>query len=95
MNGLPLSLANASQPSLGRRARWTRPRAVTGTPAAPVADFTVSARNASVAATRNAGVPALAARAEGRYERDTVDLRGATVTAAGGLSLTAFGPGAR
>ncbi len=89
--GLPLAIANASQPSLGAQGTLDATATVTGTPTAPIADFTVSARNASVAASRNAGVPALAARAEGRFERDAVDLRSASVTAAGGLSLTASG----
>lgn len=89
--GLPLALANATQPSLGAQGTLDATATVTGTPAAPVADFTLSARNASVAATRDAGVPALALRADGRYEGDAVTLRSAALTAAGGLSLTASG----
>ncbi|BBE73787.1 translocation/assembly module TamB domain-containing protein [Oharaeibacter diazotrophicus] len=91
VDGLPLALADAASPGLGAQGRVDATAKVTGTPAAPQATFTVRGSGISVAASREAGVGALAVAAEGRFAGETVDLSTVKVTGPSGLALTASG----
>ena len=62
----------------------------TGSVSAPDARFDISASNVSVAQSRSAGAPALAAVAQGTYAGDTLNLANARITVGGG-SITANG----
>ncbi len=87
---LPVGLANGFVDGLGAQGTLSGTATATGSISAPNARFDISASGVSVAQSRAAGAPALAAIAQGTYAGDTLNLANARVTVGGG-TITANG----
>lgn len=90
VTALPASLANIASPGLGASGMLSATAKVTGTGAAPVADFEVRGESLSANALRGVGLTPLQLAAKGHFANRTVALD-ATVSGAGGLSVKARG----
>ncbi|MBP0578453.1 translocation/assembly module TamB domain-containing protein [Labrys sp. LIt4] len=88
---LPLSLANIASPGLGATGTLSANVKLSGKPADPAAEFDVKGSGLSVAAAKGFGIPALQLAANGRYAGKAVTIGNASLTGAGGLSVTARG----
>lgn len=90
IRNVPLSLANGFSPGLGANGTLQGEAKVSGPVTAPGATYSLKVTGLSTQATRGAGVPAAQIDSKGRLEgkRVTTDT---TVTAAGGMRVTANG----
>ncbi|MBY3209782.1 translocation/assembly module TamB domain-containing protein [Rhizobium laguerreae] len=87
---LPAALANDFVPNLSAGGTISGTVAVTGTPAAPVADFKLDWKDATTGQTKGAGLAPLGITAGGKYADKKLDFD-ATVGSNDGLSLKAAG----
>jgi translocation and assembly module TamB len=87
---LPASLANSFVPDLDAAGAISGKAAVTGTPAAPIADFTLDWKNAATSQTRAAGLSALSIGANGKFADNKLDFQ-TDLSGKGGVSLKAAG----
>ncbi len=87
---LPASLANSFVPDLDAAGAISGKVSVTGTPAAPVADFTLDWKNAATSQTKGAGLSALAIGADGKFADNKLDFK-TDLSGKGGVSLKAAG----
>ncbi|GAB5377712.1 MAG: hypothetical protein AcusKO_41740 [Acuticoccus sp.] len=87
---LPLAIANAFVPDLDVAGTVSGEADITGSLDDPVATFTVNVDEANAAPLRTAGIAPASATANGRYQREQVDLANATLNIGGG-TLTASG----
>ena len=90
ITALPAALANSFSAGLGAEGTISGKLSVTGTAGDPAARFNASWQSGAVAATRKAGLGALAARAQGSYAQNVLTLD-SSVRGGGGLDLTAKG----
>ncbi|BDA82842.1 translocation/assembly module TamB [Aureimonas sp. SA4125] len=95
LDRLPVGLANGFVPDLGAQGTLSGTASATGSITDPNAVFDISAAGVSVAQTRAAGAPAVAAIARGSYrdarlaiETARVDVGGGTLTVAGSAGDT-------
>ncbi|TBA24237.1 filamentous hemagglutinin adherence factor [Rhizobium ruizarguesonis] len=87
---LPAALANGFVPNLSAGGTISGTIAVTGTPAAPVADFKLDWKDATTGQTKGAGLAPLAITAGGKFADNKLDFD-TTVGSNDGLSLKAAG----
>ncbi|AHF85916.1 filamentous hemagglutinin adherence factor [Rhizobium leguminosarum bv. trifolii WSM1689] len=87
---LPATLANGFVPNLSAGGAISGTIAVTGTPAAPVADFKLDWKDATTGQTKGAGLAPLGITAGGKFADQKLDFD-ATVGSNDGLSLKAAG----
>ncbi|OWV67277.1 filamentous hemagglutinin adherence factor [Rhizobium sp. R339] len=87
---LPAALANGFVPNLSAGGTISGTIAVTGTPAAPVADFKLDWKDATTGQTKGAGLAPLGITAGGKFADKRLDFD-TTVGGADGLSLKAAG----
>ncbi|MGO7590326.1 translocation/assembly module TamB domain-containing protein [Rhizobium leguminosarum] len=87
---LPAALANGFVPNLSAGGTISGTIAVTGTPAAPVADFKLDWKDATTGQTKGAGLAPLDITAGGKFADNTLDFD-TTVGSDDGLSLKAAG----
>lgn len=87
---LPAALANGFVPNLSAGGTISGTIAVTGTPAAPVADFKLDWKDATTGQTKGAGLAALGITAGGKFADNKLDFN-TTVGSNDGLSLKAAG----
>ncbi len=87
---LPASLANSFVPDLEAAGAISGKFAVSGTPAAPIADFTLDWKNAATSQTKGAGLSALAIGASGKFADNRLDFQ-TDLSGKGGVSLKAAG----
>ena len=87
---LPASLANSFVPNLEAAGAISGKFAVSGTPAAPIADFTLDWKNAATSQTKGAGLSALAIGASGKFADNRLDFQ-TDLSGKGGVSLKAAG----
>ncbi|TAU85563.1 translocation/assembly module TamB domain-containing protein [Rhizobium leguminosarum] len=87
---LPAALANGSVPNLSAGGTISGTIAVTGTPAAPVADFKLDWKDATTGQTKGAGLAPLGITAGGKFADNKLDFD-TTVGSNDGLSLKAAG----
>ncbi|TAV50689.1 filamentous hemagglutinin adherence factor [Rhizobium leguminosarum] len=87
---LPAALANGFVPNLSAGGTISGTIAVTGTPAAPVADFKLDWKDATTGQTKGAGLAPLGITAGGKFADNKLDFD-ATVGSNDGLSLKAAG----
>lgn len=87
---LPAALANGFVPNLSAGGTISGTIAVTGTPAAPVADFKLDWKDATTGQTKGAGLAPLGITAGGKFADNKLDFD-TTVGGGDGLSLTAAG----
>ncbi|MBY3219620.1 translocation/assembly module TamB domain-containing protein [Rhizobium laguerreae] len=87
---LPAALANDFVPNLSAGGTISGTVAVTGTPAAPVADFKLDWKDATTGQTKGAGLAPLGITAGGKFADKKLDFD-ATVGSNDGLSLKAAG----
>ena len=80
---LPAALANSFSPGLGAEGAISGAVTVTGTPSAPVARFDLALANASLAASRNAGLGALSVTSQGNFSNGVVSVASRISDAAG------------
>lgn len=90
INELPAALANGFVPNLSAGGTISGTIAVTGTPAAPVADFKLDWKDATTGQTKGAGLAPLAITAGGKFADNKLDFD-TDVSGADGLSLKAGG----
>lgn len=90
VDALPLALANAVRPELALSGTVSGRANVTGTAAAPAAQFEVSVEAASAAPLREAGIAPVNATVAGRYADGAAALDTARATIGGG-TITATG----
>jgi translocation and assembly module TamB len=87
---LPASLANGFVPKLDAEGTISGRISVTGTPAAPIANFKLDWKNAATGHTRSAGLSLLAIAANGKFADDKLDFQ-TDMAGKGGVSLRAAG----
>ncbi|MBY5332647.1 filamentous hemagglutinin adherence factor [Rhizobium leguminosarum] len=87
---LPAALANGFVPNLSAGGTISGTIAVTGTPAAPVADFKLDWKDATTGQTKGAGLAPLGITAGGKFADHKLDFD-TTVSSDDGLSLKAAG----
>ncbi|WP_163875921.1 translocation/assembly module TamB domain-containing protein [Rhizobium laguerreae] len=87
---LPAALANGFVPNLSAGGTISGTIAVTGTPAAPVADFKLDWKDATTGQTKGAGLAPLGITAVGKFADNKLDFD-TTVGSNDGLSLKAAG----
>ncbi|TCA24505.1 filamentous hemagglutinin adherence factor [Rhizobium leguminosarum bv. viciae] len=87
---LPAALANGFVPNLSAGGTISGTIAVTGTPAAPVADFKLNWKDATTGQTKGAGLAPLGITAGGKFADNKLDFD-TTVGSNDGLSLKAAG----
>ncbi|TBZ17503.1 translocation/assembly module TamB domain-containing protein [Rhizobium leguminosarum] len=87
---LPAALANGFVPNLSAGGTISGTVAVTGTPAAPVADFKLDWKDATTGQTKGAGLAPLGITAGGKFADNKLDFD-TTVGSNDGLSLKAAG----
>ncbi|MBY5817161.1 filamentous hemagglutinin adherence factor [Rhizobium leguminosarum] len=87
---LPAALANGFVPNLSAGGTISGTIAVTGTPAAPVADFKLDWKDATTGQTKGAGLAPLGITAGGKFADNKLDFD-TTVGSNDGLSLKAVG----
>ncbi|MBY5315044.1 filamentous hemagglutinin adherence factor [Rhizobium leguminosarum] len=87
---LPAALANGFVPNLSAGGTISGTVAVTGTPAAPVADFKLDWKDATTGQTKGAGLAPLGITAGGKFADNKLDFD-TTVGSNDGLSLRAAG----
>ncbi|MGO7530311.1 translocation/assembly module TamB domain-containing protein [Rhizobium leguminosarum] len=87
---LPAALANGFVPNLSAGGTISGTIAVTGTPAAPVADFKLDWKDATTGQTKGAGLAPLGITAGGKFADNKLDFN-TTVGSNDGLSLKAAG----
>ncbi|OHV18454.1 filamentous hemagglutinin adherence factor [Rhizobium sp. RMa-01] len=87
---LPAALANGFVPNLSAGGTISGRIAVTGTPAAPVADFKLDWKDATTGQTKGAGVAPLGITAGGKFADNRLDFD-TTISGGDGLSLKAAG----
>ncbi len=87
---VPLDVANAIRPDLGLRGKISGTAKVTGPGSAPRITFKIAGDGLSATALRDAGLPALAVKADGNTEGDRLKLD-AAVSSANGIGATARG----
>ncbi|RWX20414.1 filamentous hemagglutinin adherence factor [Rhizobium hidalgonense] len=87
---LPAALANGFVPNLSAGGTISGTIAVTGTPAAPVADFKLDWKDATTGQTKGAGLAPLGITAGGRFADNRLDFD-TTIGSDDGLSLKAAG----
>ncbi|MBY3169725.1 translocation/assembly module TamB domain-containing protein [Rhizobium laguerreae] len=87
---LPAALANGFVPNLSAGGTISGTIAVTGTPAAPVADFKLDWKDATTGQTKGAGLLPLGITAVGKFADNKLDFD-TTVGSTDGLSLKAAG----
>ncbi|ANP87448.1 translocation/assembly module TamB domain-containing protein [Rhizobium leguminosarum] len=87
---LPAALANGFVPNLSAGGTISGTIAVTGTPAAPVADFKLDWKDATTGQTKGAGLAPLGITAGGKFADNKLDFD-TTVGSNDGLSLRAVG----
>ncbi|WP_183904494.1 translocation/assembly module TamB domain-containing protein [Rhizobium sp. BK212] len=87
---LPAALANGFVPNLSAGGTISGRIAVTGTPAAPVADFKLDWKDATTGQTKGAGLAPLGIAAGGKFADNKLDFD-TTVGSGDGLSLKAAG----
>ncbi len=87
---IPAKLANTFSPKLGAEGSVSGTARIAGTPAAPVVDWTLALRNASLAESRGAGLPAISVDGAGRYAGDRLTLD-AKIGGVDGLDLKVAG----
>ncbi|MBB4442516.1 MULTISPECIES: translocation/assembly module TamB domain-containing protein [Rhizobium] len=87
---LPAALANGFVPNLSAGGTISGTIAVTGTPAAPVADFKLDWKDATTGQTKGAGLAPLGITAGGKFADNKLDFD-TTVGSNDGLSLKAAG----
>ncbi|MGO8019174.1 translocation/assembly module TamB domain-containing protein [Rhizobium leguminosarum] len=87
---LPAALANGFVPNLSAGGTISGTIAVTGTPAAPVADFNLDWKDATTGQTKGAGLAPLGITAGGKFADNKLDFD-TTVGSNDGLSLKAAG----
>ncbi|WP_183906960.1 translocation/assembly module TamB domain-containing protein [Rhizobium leguminosarum] len=87
---LPAALANGFVPNLSAGGTISGTIAVTGTPAAPVADFKLDWKDATTGQTKGAGLAPLGIAAGGKFADNKLDFD-TTVASEDGLSLKAAG----
>ncbi|HEX9906102.1 MAG TPA: translocation/assembly module TamB domain-containing protein [Propylenella sp.] len=90
LGGVPAAVLDDFSPALGAEGAISGTVNVSGTAAAPRADFDLTAVNASVAASRDAGLGPLSVGAQGVFGSDVVDLTG-RIGGGGGLDLLVAG----
>ncbi|WP_037079210.1 translocation/assembly module TamB domain-containing protein [Rhizobium sp. CCGE 510] len=90
INELPAALANGFVPNLSAGGTISGTIAVTGTPAAPVADFKLDWKDATTSQTKGAGLAPLGITAGGKFADNKLDFD-TTVSSVDGLSLKAAG----
>ena len=90
INELPAALANSFVPNLSAGGTISGTIAVTGTPAAPVADFKLDWKDATTGQTKGAGLAPLGIIAGGKFADQKLDFD-TDVSGADGLSLKAAG----
>jgi translocation and assembly module TamB len=90
LNAVPASLVNSFSPELGAEGRISGNVAVRGSAAAPNASFDISVADASVAASRNAGIGPVGMSTQGSLAGDTVNLS-SQISGADGLSVRVTG----
>jgi translocation and assembly module TamB len=90
LRNVPAALVNSFAPDLGAEGTISGTARVTGTAAAPAARFDANWQGASVAASRNAGLGALAITATGDLAGQELRLT-SRMTGAGGLALDVAG----
>lgn len=88
---IPASLLNALRPDLGASGTLSGALSASGPLAAPQADFKLDWANASVEATRSAGLNGLSAAATGRFADQVITLNQLGLQGPQGLSLNAQG----
>ncbi|KRB63019.1 filamentous hemagglutinin adherence factor [Rhizobium sp. Root708] len=87
---LPASLANSFVPNLDADGTISGKVTVTGTPAAPVANFQLDWKNAATSHTRGAGLSPLAIGANGKFADNKLDFH-TDLSGKGNVSLKADG----
>ncbi|MBX4890437.1 translocation/assembly module TamB domain-containing protein [Rhizobium bangladeshense] len=87
---LPAALANGFVPNLSAGGTISGTVAVTGTPAAPIADFKLDWKDATTGQTKGAGLAPLGIVASGKFADKKLDFD-TTIGGADGLSLKAAG----
>ncbi|ANM12536.1 MULTISPECIES: translocation/assembly module TamB domain-containing protein [unclassified Rhizobium] len=87
---LPAALANGFVPNLSAGGTISGRIAVTGTPAAPIADFKLDWKDATTGQTKGAGIAPLGIAAGGKFADNRLDFD-TTISGADGLSLKAAG----
>ncbi|MCC2112733.1 MAG: translocation/assembly module TamB domain-containing protein, partial [Hyphomicrobiales bacterium] len=87
---IPAKLANRFSPKLGADGSVSGTAKVAGTPDAPVVDWTLALRQASLAETRGAGLPAVSIDGAGRYAGNRLSLD-ARIGGVEGLDLKVAG----
>lgn len=87
---LPASLANSFVPKLDAQGTISGKVSVTGTPAAPIANFKLDWKDAATSHTRDAGLSPLAIGADGKFADNRLDFQ-TDLSGKGGVSLKAAG----
>ena len=90
LSSVPAELANAFQPGLGAEGAISGTVFVSGTAAAPTAEFNIALANASMAASRNAGLGPLAVATQGSLANDVVRIA-SRISGADGLAVQVAG----
>ncbi|MDR9762716.1 translocation/assembly module TamB domain-containing protein [Rhizobium redzepovicii] len=90
IHDLPAALANGFVPNLSAGGTISGKIAVTGTPAAPVADFKLDWKDATTGQTKGAGLAPLGITAGGKFADNKLDFD-TTIGSGDGLSLKAAG----
>ncbi len=90
IKNLPASLANSFVPKLDAAGTISGKVAVTGTPAAPIADFDLDWKDAATSQTKGAGLSPLAIDVNGKFANNTLDFQ-TNANGKGGVSLKAGG----
>lgn len=93
VKSLPLSLANAVQPSLDADGTLSGSIRATGRTSSPIVDYRLTANRLALAQTRSAGLQPLTIEADGRYRADQVRVN-ATANNADGLKVSGGGTAA-
>ncbi|SEH38597.1 autotransporter secretion inner membrane protein TamB [Rhizobium tibeticum] len=90
IRNLPASLANSFVPKLDAAGTISGKVAVTGTPAAPIANFDLDWKDAATSQTKGAGLSPLAIDTNGKFANNTLDFE-ANASGKGSVSLKAGG----
>ncbi len=94
VQALPLSIANAIAPDLGLAGTLNGSGRITGSASDPAASFSISGSGVSAAAISEFGITPMQFSGRGSFAKQTLVLESASAQGAGGLQLTANGPGA-
>ncbi len=90
IRNLPASLANSFVPKLDAAGTISGKVVVTGTPAAPIANFELNWKDAATSQTKGAGLSPLAIGANGTFADNTLNFQ-TNLSGKGGVSLKAAG----